>query len=436
MKVEKVEIKKLGINGEGIGYIDRKIIFIKGALIDEEVEVEIVKQTRSFYEGKLIKVITPSKDRVEPICRNKDQCLGCSLLHLKYKSQLMYKKEAIRESIRKYTKYNLDQTVFKDVIASDMQEGFISSVNVPVVEFNRKITFGIYQRESKYLTLLTNCFKQDPRINGCLQALEKILTNNQCRTYNDKFRTGLRFLKVKCIDGKLQLLFITGRDGIKEEVMKQIIAIENVVSVFTSVNTSKYQEFEELGYSKVHGNTRLELPYQDKKFLISIKSSLPENIPVFFKKNQEISKMLEGSTSILSLNSGIGIVELMSDKKFTALEEKPYYNEDAKLNLRCLRKDNVTFVKGDIDEKVVSYAKKKEHDTFLIQNGRFGLSDAIKESILLSKVPNVIYSCDSHSTLAKDLADLQKYYNLEKIVALDSFVYTPYVTTIVKLKRK
>lgn len=436
MSIEKVEIKKLGINGEGIGYIDRKIIFIKGALIDEEVEVEIIKQTRSFYEGKLLKVVTPSKDRVVPTCRSVDQCLGCSLLHLKYDSQLMYKKEAIRESIRKYTRYNLDKTVFKDVIASKQQEGFISSVNVPVVEFNRKITFGIYQRESKYLTLLTHCFKQDPLINACLLSLEKILTNNQCRTYNDKFRTGLRFLKIKCIDGKLQLLFITGRDGIKEEVMKQITSLEHVISVFTSVNTSKYQEFEEIGYSKIFGNTRLELPYQDIKYLISIKSSLPENLDIFFKKNQEILKMLEKSTSILSLNSGIGILELMSDKKFTAIEEKRYYHEDAKLNLRCLRKDNVNFIKGDIDEKIVTYAKKKEHDTFLIQNGRFGLSDAIKESILLSKVPTVIYSCDSHSTLAKDLADLEKYYDLEKIVALDSFVYTPYVTTIVKLKRK
>ena len=27
-----VEIKKMGINGEGIGYINRKIVFIKGAL--------------------------------------------------------------------------------------------------------------------------------------------------------------------------------------------------------------------------------------------------------------------------------------------------------------------------------------------------------------------------------------------------------------------
>ena len=34
----KVVIKKTGINGEGIGYIDRLPVFVAGALVDEEVD--------------------------------------------------------------------------------------------------------------------------------------------------------------------------------------------------------------------------------------------------------------------------------------------------------------------------------------------------------------------------------------------------------------
>ena len=32
MRKEKIEIKKLGINGEGIGYVDKKVCFIDTAL--------------------------------------------------------------------------------------------------------------------------------------------------------------------------------------------------------------------------------------------------------------------------------------------------------------------------------------------------------------------------------------------------------------------
>ena len=38
-----ITIKRLGINGEGIGYYKRKIIFIPDALPDEVVVAKIVK---------------------------------------------------------------------------------------------------------------------------------------------------------------------------------------------------------------------------------------------------------------------------------------------------------------------------------------------------------------------------------------------------------
>ena len=50
----ETKIVRLGINGEGIGYYQRKPIFIKGALVDETVEFQVTKQFPKYYEGKLI----------------------------------------------------------------------------------------------------------------------------------------------------------------------------------------------------------------------------------------------------------------------------------------------------------------------------------------------------------------------------------------------
>ena len=87
---KNLEIKKLGINGEGIGYIDRKIVFVPGALPQEDVVVDLIRQTRSYYEGKLVKVIKPSKNRVVPRCKAYNDCQGCTLLHLNYYKQIHY----------------------------------------------------------------------------------------------------------------------------------------------------------------------------------------------------------------------------------------------------------------------------------------------------------------------------------------------------------
>ena len=271
-------------------------------------------------------------------------------------------------------------------------------------------------------------------INETLAALENILTNNKCQIYNDKFKTGLRFIKVKLIGKQIQLVFITGRDGIDRKIVSQITEIPHVASVYMSINTSKHQEFDDSGYTKLYGPSHLELYNDDKKYLVSAKSKLPENIVVYYKQVQCIKMMLQDSQKIISLNCGIGLLESNLEQEVIAIDEKKYHIEDAKINNK--RKENITFIAGDLDQKIVIYAKKKIYDTLIIQNERFGLSETIINSIKIAKIKTIIYCCQSYSTLAKDLAELENNYRLEKIVALDSSCHNSYLTTIVKLVRK
>lgn len=432
---QRVEIKKLGINGEGIGYINRKIVFVRGALPDEEVEISIAKQNRQYYEGKLLKIIRPSFCRVPSRCQSQE-CLGCSLLHMSYSSQLKYKKEAIKESIHKYSDIDLQQVRFQDVIASQQLEGFISSVNLPIVELKGNITFGIYQRGTKFLTKMTNCFKHHPLINQTLKELEDIFNTSHCRVYQDKYKTGLRFIKIKVIDNQVQIVVICGKDGLKDSVVKKICQLKQVVSLYMSINTTKYQEFDENGYRKLYGISRLELAHQNK-YLISVKSILPVNLDMYFKRNEIIRSMLDQSQNIISLNAGLGILELeLEDKEIIAIDGKKYHVEDAKLNAKHLKREHVQFICGCIEDRVIPYAKKKIYDTIIIQNERSGISQSIQETLRLAKIEHVIYVSENHSTLAKDLHDLSRYYRCMDIVGLDCQPYSSSVTTIVKLKRK
>ena len=145
--------------------------------------------------------------------------------------------------------------------------------------------------------------------------------------------------------------------------------------------------------------------------------------------------MLKDIQKIISLNCGIGFLYSNLDlEDVVYIDEKKYHIEDAKINNK--RKENITFIAGDLDQKIVIYAKKKIYDTLIIQNVRFGLSETIKNSIKIAKIKTIIYCCQSYSTLAKDLAELENNYRLEKIVALDSSCHNSYLTTIVKLVRK
>ena len=84
----EIEIKRLGINGEGIAYDNKKAIFVDFALPGEIAKIEILEDFNTYYKAKLIEVIKTSKDRVTPFCPVYNECGGCQLQHLSYQGQL------------------------------------------------------------------------------------------------------------------------------------------------------------------------------------------------------------------------------------------------------------------------------------------------------------------------------------------------------------
>ncbi|MDF2530338.1 MAG: rRNA methyltransferase, partial [Gammaproteobacteria bacterium] len=72
-------ISKLSHEGRGIAYINGKATFISNALPGEEVKFLYTRRKSQFDEGRLLEVLKPSPDRVEPPCAVYGRCGGCSL---------------------------------------------------------------------------------------------------------------------------------------------------------------------------------------------------------------------------------------------------------------------------------------------------------------------------------------------------------------------
>ena len=87
----EVIIEDLGADGEGIGKIEGFPLFIKDTVIGDRALVKVIKLKKNYGYGRLMKLITPSPDRVEAKCPVARQCGGCTLQHLNYAKQLEYK---------------------------------------------------------------------------------------------------------------------------------------------------------------------------------------------------------------------------------------------------------------------------------------------------------------------------------------------------------
>ena len=79
----ELTIEDLGVDGEGIGKLDGMTFFVK--------EAKVMKMKKTYGYARLMKILEPSPDRVEPRCAHARQCGGCQLQTMNYEAQLRYK---------------------------------------------------------------------------------------------------------------------------------------------------------------------------------------------------------------------------------------------------------------------------------------------------------------------------------------------------------
>ena len=87
----------MGINGEGIGFYKKTLVFVPGALKGEDIFCQVTTVKRNFVEAKLLTINKHSKYRVEPPCEIYEKCGGCQIMHLHYDKQLEFKTDLLRQ---------------------------------------------------------------------------------------------------------------------------------------------------------------------------------------------------------------------------------------------------------------------------------------------------------------------------------------------------
>ena len=86
-----IEITDIGTDGAGIGKADGYTLFVKDAVIGDIAEVKVIKAKKNYGYARLMKVVSPSKYRVEPRCAFARRCGGCQIQEMSYDRQLIFK---------------------------------------------------------------------------------------------------------------------------------------------------------------------------------------------------------------------------------------------------------------------------------------------------------------------------------------------------------
>ena len=426
----------MGINGEGIGYDHGVPVFIPGALMHETVDVKITQEKEKYKTAKLIRVIRKSKDRVEPECRYCDSCRACTLMHLKYERQLNYKKQTLKQALKKYA--DIDMPV--SIIKNDNIYHYRNKFKLPFGMEKGKIVTGMYESERGRFVPIEDCIIHEEVLEKVRKQILEIMNKYKLKAYNERTREGYRSLIMRTFNNKIALVFVVGDNTDLEPMLSDLTRIEEVSSIYYSVNKNKkYINALENDLVHVFGKNCLNARINDLKLVFTPKSFFQLNTrqaEVLY--DEAVSLIDENDEEVLEAYCGVGVMSLMAARKakhVTGVEIVPDAIDNAKKNARYNKIDNVDFVVGDSGSVMEEISKEKQLDCLIVDPPRTGLDEKMINSILNSNAKKLIYVSCNPSTLAKNLNVLKEYYNIESIRAIDVFSNTEHVESIVYLAR-
>jgi tRNA/tmRNA/rRNA uracil-C5-methylase (TrmA/RlmC/RlmD family) len=158
-------IQDLAFGGEGVGRLDDFVVFVPFVIVGETVEVEITEVKKNFARAKLLRVVTPSPERVAPECKYFTQCGGCQYQHIDYPAQLRFKHKQIADLFERFGK--ISRGVVAPVIACPSPYGYRNRIMIRS-QWNgpaKKLEIGFIRADNNFVVDIEECKIAEPVLN-------------------------------------------------------------------------------------------------------------------------------------------------------------------------------------------------------------------------------------------------------------------------------
>ena len=466
----ELTIEDIGVSGEGIGKVDGYTLFVKDTVIGDVVRVKIMKAKKNYGYARLMDIIKPSKDRVEPACPIARQCGGCQIQAMNYNAQLKYKQKLVKDNLLRIS--GLTEGVdyeMCEILGMDTPFRYRNKAQYPVGEDkDGNIVMGFYAGHTHSIIACPDddCMLGHRDNAFILNAVKEWMKEYRVRAYNENIHKGtVRHVLIRtgyhtdevmvCLVTK-KMLRKEAADGLVKAIQKLKL---NVASLVVNINKEDTNVILGKECITLYGRPYIEDYIGDIKFQISPLSFYqvnPKQTEVLYNKALEFAG-LKGNESVWDMYCGIGTISLFLAKKagkVYGVEIVPQAIEDAKNNAKINNIDNAEFFVGKAEEVVPAFYKKqtgvqsdndstdsKEYDmtrpdVVVVDPPRKGCDKKLLDTIVSMTPDRIVYvSCDS-ATLARDLKLLVEYgYKVEKVQPVDQFGNTVHVETVVLLSQ-
>lgn len=435
-----LNIKKIGINGEGVGNFKGMTVFVPGALKGEAVYAEITQVEPNYATAKVLKLNKKSVHRVTPVCHIYKQCGGCQIMHLAYPQQLKFKQDLLKQALQKFKPAGYENYEIRPTIGMKKPEHYRAKLQFQTRLLGEKVRAGLFAENSHRLVEIKQCYVQDETTQAVINEIAELLTEHRIPIYNERQFDGIRTVMVRRARKTAEL---------------QIIFISSISVVLTHMITSLTEKFPEIKTialninpkktSEIYGETT-EILWGDRAIVEGVLDYSFELSPrAFYQLNPEQTEVLYREAvkamdarlddDLIDAYSGTGTIGrafLGKVRSIRGMDVIEAAIADAKVNVP----DGIYEV-GTAETVIPKWLADGYQPTALIVDPpRTGLDAKLLETIVAAKPEKMVYVSCNVSTLARDLVKLSQVYTVKYIQSVDMFPHTARTEAVVKLVRK
>ena len=477
-----VAIEDMSEDGAGIGRVDGYIWFIKDTVIGDVVRAGVMKMKKTYGFARLIEVVEPSKDRVEPRCPVARQCGGCQMQMMDYEAQLRFKERKIYNNLKRIGGMENLRLPGEECGSEDEGAGtgeragadgrkivrmepimgmeepwrYRNKAQFPIgTDKDGRVIAGFYAGRTHSIIENTDCALGVEVNEEILNCILDFMEEFKIPAYDEVKHKGLvRHVLLRYgfkTDEIMVCLVINGKTIPHcHDLVGRLRQIPGMTSITLSTNTAKTNVIMGDTIRLLWGQEFITDYIGEIKYQISPLSFYQVN-PVQTEKLYGLAldyAGLTGNEAVWDLYCGIGTISLFLAKKAKqvyGVEIVPQAIDDAKNNAKINDITNAEFYVGKAEEVLPEYYKEYEKthngetahaDVIVVDPPRKGCEESLLQTIVDMQPEKVVYvSCDS-ATLARDVKFLRANgYELKDVTPVDQFPHTVHVEVVCCLHR-
>ncbi|WP_125702782.1 23S rRNA (uracil(1939)-C(5))-methyltransferase RlmD [Lacticaseibacillus daqingensis] len=441
-------IKRLDINGAGIGYYKRKITFVTGALPEEVVVAEVTAVHDRYLEARTHRVKTPSKHRVTPVDPHYGQVGGIELGHLDYAAQLAFKRDVVAQALAKFKPTGWQHYELRPTIGAANPLHYRNKAQFQVRVQDGHVRAGLYAPNSHTLVPLADFATQMPLTLRVINQLCTLLETLNVPIYDEAHNSGIvktLVVRESSATGEVQLTLVTNSEKLPHQT--QLLAaiardLPMVVSVSQNVNPGKTSLIWGPHTTLLAGVPYITERLQGLDFRLSPQAFLqlnPAQTEVLYAEATKALGLAPHET-LVDAYAGIGTIGLAlahTAKEVRGMEVIPEAVADAKMNAELNHITNAHYEVGTAETVFPQWLRQGfKPDAVIVDPPRAGLEPSFIRALLKAKPKKFVYISCNPSTLARDLVPLSRDYQVDYIQSIDMFPQTARCEAIVKFTRK